>query len=234
MLVIAHRTCPLDAPENSLAGIDVAAAAGADGVEVDVRLTHDGVPVLMHDPLPLRTTNAVLPLPLSWRQSPAVAKLHLHESGEPPPRFDQAVDHLPLDMRIAVDVKDGTAMATAIAVLERSGRLGDALLWSSHPDAVTTAAERAPAAPRAWLKNTTDPDAAAAYCQEAATLGATAVSVMDVSLTPAVVAAGHDLGLTVFSWVRTLDVQEQVIAARPDGVVTDHPTEARASIVALD
>lgn len=233
MLVVAHRTCPLDAPENSLAGIDAAASAGADAVEVDVRLTRDRVPVLMHDPLPLRTTNARLPVPLSWRRSAAVAKLRLRQDGTPPPRFDQAVHHLPPGIGIAVDVKDGTAMAAAITVLDRSGRLGDALLWSSHPGAVRTAMVRAPHTPRAYLHNTTDEAAAIAYCREASALGATAVSIMDVSLTPEVVAAGHELGLTVFSWVRTLECQPQVIGARPDGVVTDHPAQARASIAAL-
>lgn len=48
-LVIAHRTCPRDAPENSLEGIARATELGADVVEVDVRRTADGVPVLVHD-----------------------------------------------------------------------------------------------------------------------------------------------------------------------------------------
>ncbi|MDH3707216.1 MAG: glycerophosphodiester phosphodiesterase, partial [Acidimicrobiia bacterium] len=43
--VIAHRTCPLDGPENSLAGIATARELGADLVEIDVRRTADGVPV---------------------------------------------------------------------------------------------------------------------------------------------------------------------------------------------
>ena len=34
----------------------------------------------------------------------------------------------------------------------------------------------------------------------------------------------------VYSWVRTLEVQDQVIASGPDGIVTDWVTEARASI----
>ena len=52
------------------------------------------------------------------------------------------------------------------------------------------------------------------YCRAAAELGAKAVSVMDVSLTPEVVATGRGLGLVVYSWVRNLEVQDQVIASR--------------------
>jgi glycerophosphoryl diester phosphodiesterase len=137
---------------------------------------------------------------------------------------------LPEGLKVAVDVKDGRSMAAAIDVLEAGGRLADALLWSSHRDAVEVASARAPDVERAWLHNTKTPEAAADYCRAAASLGAKAVSVMDVSLTPDVVATGHELGLVVYSWVRTLDVQDTVIAAGPDGIVTDWVAEGRASL----
>ena len=50
-LVVAHRTCPRDARENSLDGIAVAGRSGADVVEVDARRSRDGTAVLLHDPL---------------------------------------------------------------------------------------------------------------------------------------------------------------------------------------
>ena len=53
-VIIAHRTSPRDAPENSLAGIRRSAELEADYVEIDVRLTRDGVPVMLHDALLLR------------------------------------------------------------------------------------------------------------------------------------------------------------------------------------
>lgn len=48
-LVIAHRGHSAAAPENSLAALDRAVAAGADVVECDVRLASDGIPVVSHD-----------------------------------------------------------------------------------------------------------------------------------------------------------------------------------------
>lgn len=48
-LVIAHRGATRRAPENSLAAFEAAIAAGADMVELDVRLTADGVLVVHHD-----------------------------------------------------------------------------------------------------------------------------------------------------------------------------------------
>lgn len=51
MQVIGHRGVIGEGqpPENSLAAVERAIRSGADGVEVDVRLTRDGVPVCVHD-----------------------------------------------------------------------------------------------------------------------------------------------------------------------------------------
>jgi hypothetical protein len=179
----------------------------------------------MHDPIPFRTTGSIVPI--RWRTARSFDQLRVRGDGAHPPRFSAAIDALPEGLKVAIDVKDGRSMAAAIHVLERSGRLDDALLWSSHAPAVRVAGEQASGAERAWLKNTETEADAIAYCRDAAALGADAVSVMDVSLTKAVVEAGHDLGLVVYSWVRTLEIQATVIEAGPDGVVTDWVTQAR-------
>lgn len=54
-LVIAHRGNAAHAPENTLESFDQAVALGADALELDVRVSRDGVPVVMHDPTLLRT-----------------------------------------------------------------------------------------------------------------------------------------------------------------------------------
>ncbi|MEU5218334.1 glycerophosphodiester phosphodiesterase [Streptomyces sp. NPDC020807] len=46
---VAHRGDPYRVRENTLRSIASAIERGADAVEVDVRLTKDGVPVLLHD-----------------------------------------------------------------------------------------------------------------------------------------------------------------------------------------
>ena len=57
VLVAAHRGTHSFFPENSLSAIAYAIKLGVDIVEVDVRLSRDGVPVLMHDSDVDRTTN---------------------------------------------------------------------------------------------------------------------------------------------------------------------------------
>ena len=48
-LIIGHRGASAVAPENTMAAFRKAIAVGADGIEFDVRLTRDGVPVVIHD-----------------------------------------------------------------------------------------------------------------------------------------------------------------------------------------
>lgn len=55
--VIAHRGASSSAPENTLAAIRLAREQGANWIELDVKITYDGVPVLMHDETLDRTTN---------------------------------------------------------------------------------------------------------------------------------------------------------------------------------
>lgn len=55
--LIAHRGGGALAPENTLAGLRVAAEKGYRGVEFDVMLSGDGTPVLIHDETLERTTD---------------------------------------------------------------------------------------------------------------------------------------------------------------------------------
>ncbi|MFG3348403.1 glycerophosphodiester phosphodiesterase [Streptomyces sp. NPDC048018] len=49
LTVVAHRGDPYRVRENTIPSVLSAIARGADAVEVDVRVTKDGVPVLLHD-----------------------------------------------------------------------------------------------------------------------------------------------------------------------------------------
>lgn len=55
--IIAHRGASKSAPENTMAAFQKSYEQGAYGIETDVQLTKDNVPVLMHDITLERTTN---------------------------------------------------------------------------------------------------------------------------------------------------------------------------------
>jgi glycerophosphoryl diester phosphodiesterase len=56
-LIVGHRGASKVAPENTLAAFERALLDGADGIEFDVRLARDGVPVVIHDATLKRTAN---------------------------------------------------------------------------------------------------------------------------------------------------------------------------------
>ncbi len=61
-LVFAHRGGSALAPENTIAAFDRGLALGADGLELDVHLSRDGVVVVHHDRTLERTTNLAGPV----------------------------------------------------------------------------------------------------------------------------------------------------------------------------
>src|ERR671912_2582037 len=75
-LVFAHRGGSKLRPENTMAAFDHGLALGADGLEFDVRLSSDGVPMVHHDETLNRTTSGTGPL-----SSHSVAALELLDAG---------------------------------------------------------------------------------------------------------------------------------------------------------
>lgn len=60
--VIGHRGNRAHAPEDTLESFAQAAALGVDALELDLHLSKDGVPVVIHDPTLDRTTDATGPV----------------------------------------------------------------------------------------------------------------------------------------------------------------------------
>ena len=61
-LIFAHRGGARLAPENTMPAIDNGMKLGSDGIEIDVQLSADGVPVVIHDPTLDRTTDRTGPV----------------------------------------------------------------------------------------------------------------------------------------------------------------------------
>ena len=162
-LVIGHRGAAARAPENTLAGIQKAAAGGAGWVELDARLTRDGVPVLLHDSGLERTTNGRGRL-TRWDDA-ALRRLDAGVwfgpafRGQRVPRLREAaalVAALGLGMNVEIKPVRGHGAATAAAVITAlrtswPGSVAPPLLSSFDRAALETAAALAPAWPRGLL-----------------------------------------------------------------------------------
>lgn len=105
--LIAHRGANREAPENTLPAFRRALELGVDGIELDVQVTKEGVPVVHHDPM---VTAAASPVPIS---SLTLAELRsLSEA----PSLDEVLDLVNGRCRVYVEIK---APAATEAVVPR-------------------------------------------------------------------------------------------------------------------
>ncbi len=226
-LIIAHRTCPKDAPENSLEGIERSAALGADGVEIDLRLSLDQRPFLMHDWTMSRTTG--WPLPMEMTPGKIVRRQELAGGGRVP-SLNEALDALPPEMLLAVDVKTPWAIRSLIRAIKRRGMERRVLVWCTSARAVRYAVRQAPMVEVAYLKDVIDPAGKLAFLAQAAQLGARAVSAHWHAIDEEFVAAAHHLSLRVYSYHQEFALDERRLTSGLDGVITDYPDRVREAI----
>ena len=115
-LIFAHRGGARLAPENTVAAIDNGMALGSDGFEIDVQLSADGIPVVIHDHTLERTTDRSGPVRnLSAAELARVdAGFHFELDGKHPfrgqgigiPRLDDVLARYPR-ARAIIEMKGG-------------------------------------------------------------------------------------------------------------------------------
>ncbi len=185
---MGHRGAAALAPENTLEGLRTAARIGVRAVEFDVKLTQDGVPILMHDDTLQRTTDGEGRVAATRFE--AIARLDAGAwfapefSGARVPRLADAL-RLVLDLGLAANMEikasPGEEEATARAAGEVVRRLWpkdrEPPLVSSFARASLRAS--APGLPRALLLLERPPDWMAAK-----EMGCVALNCADRSLTP--------------------------------------------------
>jgi glycerophosphoryl diester phosphodiesterase len=227
-LIVAHRTCPLDAPENSLEGIRKARDLGADGVEIDLRMSLDFRPFLLHDYSLHRTTGFRLPLELT--PSFYVRRLRLKRSQEHVPSLSEAFDALPDGMLVAVDVKTPWGVVPLVREIRRRGWESRVLVWCQSAWACRYVVKKAPSIDVAYLKTALTPEEKQRFLERARALGAKAVSAHWQAIDGNFVGRAHALWLRVFAWHEGFEISPDKIASGLDILVTDYPVEARAVI----
>jgi glycerophosphoryl diester phosphodiesterase len=131
-LVFAHRGGAALAPENTLAAFERAAALPVDGFELDVRLSKDGVPVVVHDAHLARTTDRSASVASLTAAELARVDAGFHcfpETGYPfrgrgigVPTLAEVLDRFP-DLHIIVELK-GSDPRLALAVVDAIREVG--------------------------------------------------------------------------------------------------------------
>lgn len=120
--VWAHRGASALAPENTVEAFLLASDLGAPGVELDVQMTRDGIPVVLHDPFlwsdgnrlvlrrfsddlgPLRRVSLA---DLDWKEIAGIPVLHHSGLSAPVPRFEEVLEAVPAALWVDVELKAG-------------------------------------------------------------------------------------------------------------------------------
>jgi len=142
VMVVAHRACFAEgAPENSLAAIELCVALGADMIEIDVALSAEGVPVLMHDRTLDRMTQAAGPVSDYEVSELVKLRLRAREGGvsepltrETIPTLREALERANGRILVNLDVK-GDAYGPAFEIV-RTLNMGDQIIMkmAANPD----------------------------------------------------------------------------------------------------
>lgn len=239
--MFAHRGGSALAPENTLAAFEKGLALGADGLELDVHLSRDGVVVVHHDRTLERTTNlhGLIAQYDAQDLSRADAGYRFHSGAAFPfrgrgfgvPTLVDVLDRY-RDVRIIVELKvDTAAMAQAIVGVVRSvdaldrvcvasfGRTVLRAVRSLEPAVATSAAREEVrwALYRSWCRW---PVARSSYdgYQVPEWAGRTHI------VSPRFVADAHRAGLGVQVWTVDSDPDaRRLLAWGVDALITDRP-----------
>jgi glycerophosphoryl diester phosphodiesterase len=129
--VIAHRGASAEAPENTLPSFLHGIEHGADAIEIDVHVTADEVPVVLHDPTVTRTTSGEGSVAtMSWRtlrELDAGARFTLDTGATYPyrdrgirvPSVEELLAAIPAHLPLIIEVKALHAQWPLRRVLER-------------------------------------------------------------------------------------------------------------------
>jgi glycerophosphoryl diester phosphodiesterase len=138
-LVFAHRGGSKIGPENTIAAFDRGLAAGADGLELDVHLSRDGVVCVHHDQLLDRTTRGTGPI--GERTATELASLGV-------PSLADVLARYPRTPMIIELKQASTALATAaVSEVRRAGAARYVCLGSFSVTALRAARAAAPEIP---------------------------------------------------------------------------------------
>jgi glycerophosphoryl diester phosphodiesterase len=251
MRVYAHRGASIEFPENTLASFRRALELDAPGIELDIHLSKEGIPVVLHDESVDRTTNGT-----GNTNTMTLAEIQALDAGngERIPTLREVFElvgdkaHFNLEIKTAVAAQ---AMLDLLADFPQVRWATSCFDWTAldyvhaqRPDADCWLAtfgtpEGGEAAAKMIEGHTEYPQAAqiAAMVRsrpvtidvviaKAKSLGSTSVSIYYEALTPEIIATLHENKLEAWAWtINDVDVAREYLNRGIDAICTDAPGE---------
>lgn len=209
--IIAHRGNSAVLPENTMAAFRSAIAMGAHMLELDVWLSCEGFPVVIHDETLDRTTTAQGPV--AARGVPDLRRLGI----------SPLEDVLDLPIPINVELKTSAAIQAVVdLVFDRP----DVVVSSFDLDALDFLRKLAPRLPVGYLSETSD---AERVLERAIAAGAYSFNPTREAINPELVAAAHTANLRVMAFTVDQPAEGQrLFAAGVDAIFTNDPARMLA------
>lgn len=238
--IVAHRGASATHPENTLDSFLAAVSAGADLVELDVRLTADHVPVVMHDLDVARTTDGSGSVHLMSLKE--VKRLDASGGRGPRtqiPSLQEALEALSGRIGVDIEIKNmpdepsfdspgEAAVLQTLELIEETGFDGIALVSSFNWLSIERAKERSPHIPTGLITTAAvDPWVALDYVRtKGHDLFLPQVSAL-LGAGEAFLEAAHAEGTRIGTW--TVDdpgALERLLAMGVDAIATNDPAMA--------
>ncbi|WKK25597.1 glycerophosphodiester phosphodiesterase [Streptomyces olivoreticuli] len=212
---VAHRGDPYVHRENTLPSVGSALRAGAGAVEIDVRLTRDGVPVLLHD----ATLERLWGHPWCLDSLSADELRELTGGGVPTLREALALagaEAAP-GRRLFIDLPDNSATEAAVAEVHASGAAGR-VYYCGATESMLTVRRADPDAEIALTWTTLAPPRAALLDR----VRPRWINYRFGLLTPELVARHHAQGFLVSAWTAdTRRTMRRLLSAGVDSITTN-------------
>ncbi|MCB0993738.1 MAG: glycerophosphodiester phosphodiesterase [Acidimicrobiales bacterium] len=218
-IAFAHRGARAHAPENTIEAFELGLRLGASGLESDVWITREGVPILDHDGVVRRRLRKV-----------PIASHALDELPEHIPTLGDLYDRCGVDFELSLDLKEEAAVEAVIeAALDAEQHSGEPVvsrLWLCLPDWEVLARWRERWPGVRLVNSTRLKDMGTSPERRGAQLSAAGIDCVNMhhsEWTGGLVTLFHRFELYCFGWDAQLDrIIDELVDMGIDGVFSDH------------
>lgn len=246
--LIAHRGNSGPVPENTRLAIEQAITLGVDMVEVDVHISQDGIPVLIHHANIEHTTNGqgdVTEYTLSELNLLDVGSWKSSQfAGERILTLDDVLDLTKNRVPINLDLKTERVIPVAIKIIRDMHLLNQVVISGCTQDCIKTIRAREPRLSvllnlNAALKQfaLTGPAAVfrSRYLTAAKQVEAVGINIDHAFVNLEIVQQAHQKGLSIWTWtVDDEDRLRELVEMEVDSITTNWPEQMMPIIAAIN
>lgn len=228
-VIIAHRGASFEAPENTLASVNLAWEQNADAVEIDVYLSKDNKIMVIHDKDTKRTAGVKLVVKESMASDLRKLDVGLFKSpdysGEKIPFLNEVMETIPEGKKLIIEVKCGTEILPLLKESFReSGKIDRLVIISFDFDVVAGAKKIMPEVLAYWLHLNLAGEYHTKWIEKAREADLDGLNLRYKGITEKYIKSVHDANMEIYAW--TVDDPEEAAKLSGfgiDGITTNRP-----------